>query len=94
MDTTASPEPVGNDTLPCRITDAADAVESAKAVRDIAALRATEEHLRAAVQTARDSGVSWQSIGDSLGVARGAAYQRFRPRRETAYGADRMGPPL
>jgi transcriptional/translational regulatory protein YebC/TACO1 len=36
--------------------------------------------LQAAVDDARDAGVSWQVIGDVLGIARGNAYRRHRRR--------------
>lgn len=39
--------------------------------------RAAEQHLRASVAAARADGVSWQLIGDALGVSRQAAFKRF-----------------
>jgi hypothetical protein len=63
-----------------RIRDAGDAVYSAKQGRMTDALAAANEDLRATVQAASDVGVSWQTIGDVLGLRRGAAYQRFRRR--------------
>jgi hypothetical protein len=63
-----------------RIRDAADAVYSAKQGPMTGALAVANEDLRATVQAARDVGVSWQTIGNALGLRRGAAYQRFRHR--------------
>jgi hypothetical protein len=61
-----------------RITDAADAVPLARR-RNHLALAAAQDVLIAAVRTAvYEAGVSWQSVGDALGIRRGAAYQRFR----------------
>ncbi|RFU42810.1 hypothetical protein DZF91_04670 [Actinomadura logoneensis] len=41
------------------------------------AVRRADDHLRAAVETARSSGTTWQEIGDVLGITRQAAFQRF-----------------
>ena len=51
-------------------------------VQRIAALRwcVPDTTLQAAIDDARDAGVSWQAIGDALGIARGNAYQRYRRR--------------
>jgi len=38
---------------------------------------AADEVVRAVVQQARDRGVTWQTIGDALGVSRQAAFQRY-----------------
>jgi hypothetical protein len=64
-----------------------DAVDRlAAAARHDAATRSPEskELLHRAVDAARDVGVGWTRIGDTLGIARGNAYQRYRKRR----GAD------
>ena len=61
-----------------RIVAAADAANSAKQCRTADTLSAAENELRGVVQAANDRDISWQSIGDALGVRRGAAYQRFR----------------
>lgn len=61
------------------IAETADAIAAAKR-RKAAADPATKDALQAAVDTARDLGVSWQSIGNAVGMRRGNAYQRFRPR--------------
>lgn len=50
------------------------------ALRRIVALCGTSDEVQMAVDVARDLDVSWQSIGDALGMRRGAAYQRFRNR--------------
>jgi hypothetical protein len=67
-----------------RVMHAAAAVRLAKASRDAEAVAAAERELRVVVQTACDFGVSWQTIGDVLGMRRGNAYQRFRRRPRTA----------
>ncbi|WP_034488280.1 hypothetical protein [Actinomadura oligospora] len=41
------------------------------------AVRRAEDHLRGTVGTARSSGLTWQEIGDALGITRQAAFQRF-----------------
>lgn len=52
----------------------------------------SDECLRQAVATARSRGVSWQAVGDALGVSRQAAFKRFDRREERAapdtYGVD------
>ncbi|TPG34170.1 hypothetical protein [Mycolicibacterium hodleri] len=41
---------------------------------------AAQEQLRSAVDAARQVGVGWTRIGDTLGIASGNAYQRYRMR--------------
>lgn len=60
-----------------RIIAAADAVISAKQCRTLDALAVAQTELRLVVQAANDQGVSWQTIGDALGLRRGAAYKRY-----------------
>lgn len=62
------------------IVDAAAAVDAAKRSPGRDALVAAKDDLRAAILSGRDQGLSWQAIGDALGVRRGCAYQRFRRR--------------
>lgn len=66
-----------------RIIVAADAVISAKQCQEVDTLSVAETELRYVVQAANDQGVSWQSIGDAMGLRRGAAYQRYRHRSGT-----------
>ena len=40
----------------------------------------SREQLRSAVDAARYAGVGWTKIGDTLGIASGNAYQRYRRR--------------
>ncbi|OPX07985.1 hypothetical protein B1790_21075 [Mycobacterium sp. AT1] len=40
----------------------------------------SQEQLRAAVDAARDIGIGWTKIGDTLGIASGNAYHRYRKR--------------
>lgn len=53
----------------------AAALETVAGARELA--RVVEEALRAAVDLARDSGHTWQEIGEVLGTSRQAAFQRF-----------------
>jgi DNA-directed RNA polymerase specialized sigma24 family protein len=71
-----------------RIVEAAEAVASAKRGQAEHAIVKAQRDLREVVQAANDSGVSWQSIGEILGIRRGAAYQRFR-RQRADYAAPR-----
>ena len=48
----------------------------------------SQEHLRAAVDAARELGVGWTRIGDTLGIASGNAYQRYRKRSDTGRRCD------
>lgn len=41
----------------------------------------SRDRLRSAVEAARDAGIGWTKIGDTLGIASGNAYQRYRRRR-------------
>lgn len=57
----------------------------------------SQEQLRSAVDAARDAGVGWTRIGDTLGIASGNAYHRYRKRRgstEDAQPCDAARPPL
>jgi hypothetical protein len=42
-----------------------------------------KDRIRRAVGIAREAGVGWARIGETLGIARGNAYQRYRPRPGT-----------
>ena len=66
-----------------RIIAAADAASSARQCRTEAAISVAEKELRCVVQAAHDRGVSWQTIGDALGLRRGAAYERYRRGADT-----------
>jgi hypothetical protein len=54
----------------------------------------TRRDLHEAVDAARDVGVGWTRIGDTLGIASGNAYQRYR-KRATPFvdGTDDDSPP-
>lgn len=69
---------VSSATLLANLVDAAEVVAEAKARRDGEVFAAGQRELLALVQAARDRGVSWQAIGDAVGLRRGAAYKRFR----------------
>jgi hypothetical protein len=60
-----------------RMTDAATALRLAKE-RSNDAISAADAQLCRAVREANDLGISWQKIAETLGVARGNAYQRYR----------------
>lgn len=51
-----------------------------------AAQRAAEIETRAAVEVARSYGVTWEMIGDVLGISKQAAQQRFGRREPAARG--------
>ena len=81
FDNSESSVPAGTARSFERIADAADAVGVAHRRRDIDELLVAHDELCAAVQAAvYGLGVSWQSIGDVLGIRRGSAYQQFRRR--------------
>ena len=48
----------------------------------------SQEHLRSAVDAARELGVGWTRIGDTLGIASGNAYQRYRKRSDAGQRCD------
>lgn len=48
-------------------------------------IRRSQARLRELIVEARSHGVSWQSIGDALGVSRQAAFKRFSPLTEAAH---------
>lgn len=45
--------------------------------RAVSIQSAADDVVRAVIQQARDSGATWQVIGDALGVSRQAAFQRY-----------------
>ncbi|MCW2515441.1 MAG: hypothetical protein JWR11_4483 [Mycobacterium sp.] len=63
-----------------RIIQANEERRRAKTEGGAADIATAEHHLQSAIDVASDSGVSWQTIGDALGLRRGNAYQRFRRR--------------
>ena len=67
-----------------RIIHAASMIESARADPEL--LCAAKDELDRLVLAAHDTGMTWQTLGEALGVARGTAYQRHRrrPSRQTA----------
>jgi len=54
---------------------APDPLEAVRAASELVAL--ADQSLRLSVDAARESGRTWQEIGDLLGVTRQAAFQRF-----------------
>lgn len=53
-------------------------------------VRRSHERLNELVLTARSQGVSWQAIGDALGVSRQAAFKRFGTKGEGATMTERI----
>jgi hypothetical protein len=72
-----------------RITDSAEVLRLAKERKSPPAVSAAQYDLDRVVLVAIDLGVSWQNIGDVLGINRGAAYQRFRRRSGSSVSATR-----
>ena len=64
------------------VTAIAAAAEQARA----AGTTEAHDQLRIAVDAARDLGVGWTRIGDTLGIASGNAYQRYRKRNTVTDG--------
>jgi hypothetical protein len=62
-----------------KITCAADAARTSKRSGSADEPDA-QRRLWQTVDDARSDGVSWQTIGDALGMRRGAAYQKYRRR--------------
>ena len=69
--------------------DAAAAVAVAVGIE-----RAAEAHLRSAVAAARAAGVSWQLIGEALGISRQAAFKRFGSAAALETGGELMTQPV
>ena len=63
-----------------RITNASEVLTALGKDRSEGDIAAAKTELALAVGAARDLDISWQTIGDALGMRRGAAYQRFRQR--------------
>ena len=62
---------------------AASDVDPATGLRAVAALRRLTDDLeRQQVQRARETGWSWQQIGDALGVSRQAVHKKHRKQRQ------------
>ena len=64
--------------LAASVHDRRDQQSALRAVRNAAGLRADAEALLSAlVDDARSLGATWQEVGNTLGISRQAAYQRF-----------------
>ena len=63
-----------------RIAVASEVMASITTTWPVDEIVAAKADLACAVGTARELDVSWQAIGDALGMRRGNAYQRFRQR--------------
>lgn len=62
-----------HDTAVRRLADAAQEVKHSDTP-------SSQQQLRSAVDAARDMGIGWTKIGDTLGIASGNAYHRYRKR--------------
>jgi len=54
----------------------------------------SQAHLQRAVLTARAEGVSWQAIGDTLGISRQAAFKKFDPAHHHVPGEAAVSNPI
>jgi hypothetical protein len=66
------------------IAKARDELTIARRSRDEFDIEAARERMQDAVDAARSVGIGWEQIGETLGIARGNAYQRYRHRRDLA----------
>lgn len=64
-----------HDTAVRRLADAAREVQYSNTP-------GSQEQLKSAVDAARDMGIGWTKIGDTLGIASGNAYHRYRKRTD------------
>jgi len=71
---------------------AADFVRSVGAADELE--RASRVQLRSAVLAARANGVSWQAIGDALGISRQSAFKRFGSPTTNPLGEDYTSMPV
>ena len=74
------PPPAHTDQQGCALRDFDQAFHRIRPVGEPLANDEEKCVLQALVDSARDAGVTWSSIGDVLGLARGNAYQRYRRR--------------
>jgi hypothetical protein len=73
-------DPRSIDAALAAVADAGARVDAAKAARS-RSTRTAERELCEAVKAARELNIAWGRIANVLGIARGNAYQRYRPRR-------------
>jgi hypothetical protein len=66
------------------IANARDELTNARRSRIEFDIEAARERMQDAVDAARSVGIGWEQIGETLGIARGNAYQRYRHRRDLA----------
>jgi hypothetical protein len=66
------------------IAKARDELTIARRSRDESDIEAARDRVQDAVDAARNVGIGWEQIGETLGIARGNAYQRYRHRRDLA----------
>lgn len=87
--TNSTGAPTSEEALLHDVVTAHHAVTVAKLWRHPGSVEHAELSMQAAVDRARAHDVPWGRIADALGIARGNAYRRYRPRVETADGRDR-----
>jgi hypothetical protein len=66
------------------IAKARDELAIARRSRVESDIEAARDRVQDAVDAARSVGIGWEQIGETLGLARGNAYQRYRHRRDLA----------
>ncbi len=66
------------------IAKARDELTIARRSRVESDIEAARDRVQDAVDAARSVGIGWEQIGETLGIARGNAYQRYRHRRDLA----------
>lgn len=75
--------PRGGPELLC-MAMARDELAIARDSRVEADIETARDRTQEAVDAARSVGIGWAQIGEVLGIARGNAYQQYRPRRNLA----------
>jgi hypothetical protein len=66
------------------IATARDELAIARCSRVESDIEAARDRVQDAVDAARSVDIGWEQIGQTLGIARGNAYQRYRHRRDLA----------
>ena len=66
------------------ITNTRDELTIARRSRVESDIETARDSVQDAVDAARSVGIGWEQIGETLGIARGNAYQRYRHRRDLA----------
>lgn len=92
-ETLATPRRAANATRALRdVTVAGAQLSAAKRVHSEDTIARAERDLRVAVDWARQLGAQWGQIGRALGIARGNAYKRYRPKNPAPPSTDHPAP--